>query len=49
MRYLGLYVMCYLLGAEMPDAEQLVEETKRSVQGRARVLSMRKGGRKRVL
>ena len=49
VRYLGLHVMCYLLGSEPPDAELLMDEAQRSIRGRGRVLAMRSGGKTRVL
>ena len=49
VRYLGLHVMCYLLGSEPPDQDLLIDETRRSIQSRGRVLSMRTGGKTRVL
>ncbi len=49
VRYLGLYVMCYLLGGELPDVDLIVEEARRSIQGRARLLKMGKNGKTRVL
>ena len=49
VRYLGLHVMCYLLGSEPLDPDLLIDEAQRSMQNRGRIHAMRPGGKTRIL
>ncbi len=49
LRFIEGAVRDVLLGGELPDVDLIVEEARRSIQGRARLLKLRKNGKTRVL